>query len=70
MAPEKPVAEWSLSLDVTCPRCGEYFDIIAHDCEFFIDGAMEPLENDTPRSSDYEVTCPTCDEEFKCDFSW
>ena len=55
-------AQWSISLDVTCPKCGNYFDIIATDDEFFRYNT-EPLNEVT----NYEVTCPECQHDFKID---
>ena len=65
---ERIEACWDISLNVTCPTCEEWFDIIASEDDFW--GYIEPIENGTNKTTDYDVTCPTCDEEFKCDFVW
>jgi hypothetical protein len=63
-------AQWSLSLDCTCPNCEEYFDILEVEGEFFMDGGPEPIEHGTTKTTDREVTCPQCHHEFNVDFEW
>ena len=64
-------AQWSMSLDCTCPSCEEDFDILTADSDFFNRGSgIAPAEHDTRLSKDYEVTCPNCDHEFEVDFQW
>lgn len=56
-------AVWNLSLDVTCPSCGHYFDLMCDPDLFEWSGASvcESIEG-------YDTTCPECDHEFKSDF--
>ncbi|QGZ13423.1 hypothetical protein KLPPOU148_021 [Klebsiella phage vB_KpnM_15-38_KLPPOU148] len=59
-------AYWSLSLDVTCPKCGHYFDLLCDPDFWEFSGAKqacEPIEG-------YETCCPECDHQFKTDFAY
>ena len=62
------IAEWSLTLDVSCPFCSEYFDILRVDPDIM--EYIKPIEFGTKNSEDYEVACPACYKEFKCDLEW
>ena len=55
--PKKVDAEWSLSLDCTCPHCGEYVDLVGLDD---IWEAIDPCEHNTPRSRGAQLRCPEC----------
>lgn len=64
-------AQWSLSLDCTCPNCEHYFDLLKADEDFFNSrSGIEPIEHGTALSRDYEVQCPECSHEFAVDFEW
>ncbi len=58
-------AIWSLSLDCTCPKCEEDFDILDED-DFWGRG-IHVAEHDTPRSRGVEVVCPNCKYTFTVD---
>lgn len=64
----KLYATWSISLDVECPKCEDMIDITNAD-DFWCNG-MQAAEHDTPRTTDYEVTCPNCAHEFVVDFEY
>ncbi|MCG7367370.1 hypothetical protein MHZ90_14700 [Pantoea sp. ACRSH] len=67
----KIYANWSISLDTECPKCEEYFDLIEQDDDFWIDGGRAGVcEHDTPRTTDVEVECPSCEHKFKVDFCY
>lgn len=55
----KTDAYWDISLTTHCPKCDEYIDML-YDSDLDID----PLEHETNRTTDMEVTCPSCGEEF------
>lgn len=61
---QRPNAYWSLSLDVECPWCDHYFDIV-HQWSQYGEwpNGLEPIEH--PR--EVEATCPECGSEFECE---
>ena len=59
-------AVWSISLDCQCQQCGNDIDLL--DTDDFIDNGISPIEHDTYRTKNYEVTCPECAHEFLVDF--
>lgn len=56
-----PTAIWTIELNVTCPECGERFDIVDNDPEWYT--AVEAGQ----ALDGFEATCPKCEHEFKCD---
>jgi predicted RNA-binding Zn-ribbon protein involved in translation (DUF1610 family) len=67
---ENQIASWSISLDTECPKCGEDFDILNTEPDFWLDTKLEPLEHDTKKSKDYKVICPECGHKFPVDFTY
>jgi hypothetical protein len=63
------VALWRISLDVYCPGCSNYFNILDYDCEFWNLG-IQPVEHDTDKTKGVEVVCPECDHEFLVDLQY
>lgn len=64
-----PVATWSISLDVDCPHCGQYVNLL--DAPDFWDGReLDVAEHNTERSQDVEVFCPECAREFLVDLTY
>lgn len=66
---KKHYATWSLSLDVECPECGEYFDLTDDD-DFWDGGKMSCCEHNTPSTTDVRIECPKCEHEFLVDFDY
>lgn len=62
------VATWSISLDVTCPKCEAGFDLV--DIFKEIASTIEPLETGTERTKNYETECPECEHEFGVCFEY
>lgn len=60
------VACWSFSLDVDCPKCEHYFDLLEHDD--FWDGRPDSFS--VLHSKNEDATCPECGHEFVCDFEY
>lgn len=54
---KKPTAQWSISLYVDCPCCGDTVDLC--DSPGFWDEIKEPA-----KTGDADVICPECDEAF------
>jgi len=69
--PEKPNerATWSISLDVDCPKCEEYFDIL-NTPDFWDRRELDIGEHGTERSKGIEVQCLKCGHEFKVDLEY
>lgn len=59
-------AVWSLSLDCQCPECEHDIDLM--DIDDFWGSGIQPIEHDTKKTKEYEVTCPECEHEFLVDF--
>jgi len=62
-------ATWSISLDTTCPKCGECVDLL-DDPDFWDGRSFEAGENMTDRSRDVEVDCPKCGHELEVDLEY
>lgn len=54
------VAWWHVSLDVDCPKCQQYIDILQTDEYLCGDGFNIESANDI----DFEAKCPECGHEF------
>ena len=66
---ENVIAVWDISLDVDCPKCEEYFDILQ--IPDFWDGRTLDLgEHGTDRSRDIEIVCLKCGHAFKVDLEY
>ena len=63
------LATWSLSLNCTCPNCGEYIDLM-DEPDFWDGRRIEACENGTPRSIDFEAYCVECEHEFLVDLEY
>ncbi|WP_426750470.1 hypothetical protein [Enterobacter cloacae complex sp. 418I7] len=63
-------AAWGITLHTECPECGEYFDIIRVQDDFWTDARFGVCEHDTPATTGVEVECPECEHEFKVDFDY
>lgn len=67
-----PTATWSISLDIDCPFCNSYIDVIptTDDCDEIAD-FWEQFSNDMGQclhnSKDIGVTCPECHKKFIID---
>lgn len=57
---KKPIAEWSVSLDVDCPHCDSFVDLC--DNPDFPDCGIRVFE----KSDEHEAVCPECQKEFIC----
>lgn len=57
-------AEWTIALDVNCPKCNHLFDLTCEQDFWEYAGIKQAGET----KDDYETVCPECDHEFKCDF--
>lgn len=64
---KKIYAFWDIQLNVTCPHCDHYFDLMDDD-DIRSYSQFQPLERDTSLTTDYEITCPECEHEFVADF--
>ena len=62
-------ATWSISLDVECPSCEHYFDMLEGD-DFWHNNQLKPIEHGTEASRDVEATCPECEHEFLVDLEY
>lgn len=58
------ISTWNISLDTECPHCGEAVNLLEHS-EFWLGRELDVGEHGTERSTDIEVVCPECNEEFK-----
>lgn len=58
----KPLAMWSISLDVDCPGCGKLVDLLRY--ADFWDGRKLAIGES---SEDEEVKCPKCGHEFSAE---
>ena len=64
--PPQPEAQWSVSLDVDCPKCGKYVDLL--DTPDFWDGRGGlHIAEAVPSLS---VNCPKCDHQFTVSTIW
>ena len=61
-------AQWSISLDCTCPNCDKDFDLLDFHRNMF--EGIDPLEVDTPSTKNIEITCRDCKHEFTVDFEY
>jgi len=68
-AKKNTCATWSISLDVDCPKCEEYFNILDTP-DFWEDRQLDLGEHETARSRGIEVTCPECGYEFTVDLEY
>lgn len=68
--PAKPVdAFWSVSLDVDCPHCGQYVNLL--DASDFWDGRpFDIAEHGTKRTKAVDLMCPECGKEITCDLQY
>lgn len=64
-----PLATWSISLDVDCPGCDGYVDLLAY-ADFWDGRHLDACEHGTDRSTNVEVVCPECNHEFKVDLEY
>ena len=65
-------ARWSYSLDCECPKCEKQIDICGHNNYDPVLDSDEPIsicENETERTSNYEVQCE-CGHIFLVDFEY
>ena len=60
-------AVWNLTLNVECPKCGNYFDLTDQD-DFWVDAKFGAFEHGTEATVGLDVECPECAHEFECDF--
>jgi len=58
------IAAWSIQLNVDCPHCENWFDILDDWSEQEMWGSVEIGETKV-LDSDFEVTCPKCKKDFK-----
>lgn len=57
---EKPEASWTIQLNVDCPHCDEYIDLM--DMDNFWEYGISPLESVDSK----DVICPECEKSFNC----
>lgn len=64
MKKKHAIAHWRISLNVSCPKCGHYFDL-TDEADFWecsgVNHAGQEIEG-------YETECPECSHEFECEF--
>lgn len=56
----KPIAQWDITLYVTCPNCERCFDL-------FKNMDYEDLPDVAEFCNDLEIECIECDQEFTAD---
>ena len=62
-------AQWTVSLDADCPKCGENVNLL--DAPDFWDGRQLDIpEHGTENSDNLDVTCPECGHDFKACCQW
>lgn len=61
--PTNPTASWTIELNVDCPGCKEYVNLLDYP-DFWDGGNLQVAEHGTPRSDNLEVICPECGHEF------
>jgi hypothetical protein len=59
-------ADWSISLDLTCPYCNELIDLLADDWP----EGVQACEQDTDATRGVEVECPGCDHTLIVDYQY
>lgn len=62
----RTVAEWSISLDVCCPYCGELFDLLSDEWP----EGVEACEQDTDATRNVDVECSKCHRMLVVDFEY
>ena len=67
--PDRPDAQWTLELNVDCPHCGEWVDLLEY-ADFWDGASFQPYEHGTDATTEVEVTCPECGECFVCNFTY
>ena len=66
-----PKATWLIQLNCTCPKCGEYVDLM--DASDFWDGREHEIEIGewgTEATNNFEVVCPDCDHIFNVELEF
>jgi len=58
------MANWSISLDVDCPHCNHYFDIMYNDA--WTQGGYEGIKTAQRKDLDLEIICPKCEKTVLC----
>lgn len=61
-----PTANWRVELNVDCPACEEYVNLLDHP-DFWDCRQLSIAEHGTERSRDVAVTCPKCGHDFEVD---
>lgn len=64
-----PIAYWDIGLDIECPACKEWVDLLRTD-DFWEGRSFNPIEHHTHRTENVEVVCPECDHKFIVDFDF
>ena len=62
-------AQWTVELNVECPNCEKYVDLLTTP-DFFDGRELELAEHGTPNSDNLEVQCPECNHEFVVCCEW
>lgn len=62
-------ATWNIELMCDCPHCKEYVNLLNY-CDFWDDRQLDICEWGTDRSTNVEVICPECEEEFVVDLEY
>lgn len=62
---KKTMASWTCSLDVYCPYCEHYFDIM--ETQEWEDFAYARIEIIQRTDLDLEIECPKCKKDFEVD---
>ncbi len=58
------IAEWTVELNVSCPKCHHLFDVTCEQDFWEYSG----IKRAGQCKEDHETACPECGHEFKCDF--
>ena len=61
---EKLYATWCVELNVECPQCNVYVDLLEAS-NFWEEHDFKIGESETERTKDIKVYCPACAHDFK-----
>jgi len=65
----KIIATWNISLNCECPHCHNAVDLL-DDPDFFDGRSLQIGEHETPLTTDMDVVCPSCGEDFDVDLEY
>lgn len=64
------IAEWTVELNATCPKCGEYVNLLEAPDFWDAHHDLDIPENMTINSDNLEVDCPECQHTFNVCCEW